>query len=58
MYGSTDRNIFGQICKYLPFTTKNNRQKDNLGNSFFIFYLSSQNGQKLFLTWSKENNFF
>ena len=26
------------FCKYLSFTSKKNRQKENLGNIFYIFY--------------------
>ena len=42
------KNIFLKIHKYLPFTSKNNRQKENLGNNFFKYFnLGPQNGQNL-----------
>ena len=43
------------ICKYLPFTSKNNRHKENLGKPFCLnFILGPQKWAKLFLCRSKK----
>ena len=40
--------LFWKICKCLPFTSKNNRQKENLGNNFLKYFnLGPQIGQNL-----------
>ena len=39
--------LFLKICQYLPFTSINNRQKENSKLNFFIF-LFSQKGQNGF----------
>ena len=50
--------MFWTICKYLPFTSKNNCQEENLGNNFFIFYFRPPKWAKLFLTLTKKNRCF
>ena len=53
--GPSKINRFLKICKYLLFTSKNNRQKENTKEEKNVRPPKRAN---LFLTWSKEKQFF
>ena len=56
--GTLTMNIFWNLCKYLPFTSKNNPQKKNDKLNGFWISFRPQNGQNLILTWSNEMQFY